>query len=54
MLECLRQPEGFYRRVFLLALPVVLQNIITTSLGFMDTFMVDLLGSEEMAAVTAQ
>ena len=52
MLECLRQPEGFYRRVFLLALPVVLQNIITTSLGFMDTFMVGLLGSEEMAAVT--
>ena len=43
---------GFYRRVLLLALPVVLQNLITTSLGFMDTFMVGLLGSEEMSAVT--
>ena len=28
----LQQPPGFYRRVFLLALPVVLQNLITTSL----------------------
>ena len=48
----LQQPPGFYKRVFLLALPVVLQNLITTSLGFMDTFMVGLLGSEEMSAVT--
>ena len=35
----LRREPGFYRRVFTLALPVVLQNLITTSLGFMDTFM---------------
>ena len=52
MFPYLRQPKGFYRRVLLLALPVVLQNLITTSLGFMDTFMVGLLGSEEMSAVT--
>lgn len=52
MLSYLRQPLGFYRRLFTLALPVVLQNLITTSLGFMDTFMVGLLGSEEMSAVT--
>ena len=48
----LRQPSGFYRRLLTLALPVMLQNLITTSLGFMDTFMVGLLGSEEMSAVT--
>ncbi len=48
----LRRGAGFYRRLFLLALPVVLQNLITTSLGFMDTFMVGLLGDAEMAAVT--
>lgn len=48
----LHQPKGFYRRIFTLALPVVLQNLITTTLGFMDTFMVGLLGSEEMSAVT--
>ena len=50
--SCLRQPRGFYRRVASLALPVVLQNLITTSLGFIDTFMVGLLGSEEMSALT--
>ena len=29
-----------------------MQNLITTSLGFLDTFMVGLLGSEQMSAVT--
>ena len=48
----LRREPGFYRRVLTLALPVVLQNLITTSLGFMDTFMVGLVGQEQMSAVT--
>ena len=48
----LRREPGFYRRVLTLALPVVLQNLITTSLGFMDTFMVGMVGQEEMSAVT--
>ena len=47
-----REP-GFYKRLFLLALPMVLQNLITTSLGFVDTFMVGLVGSNELSAVTA-
>lgn len=45
MFSYLRQPKGFYRRLFLLALPIIVQNLITTSLGFLDTFMVGLLGS---------
>ena len=32
---------------------MILQNIITTSLGFADIFMVGLLGNAEMAAATA-
>ena len=52
MFSYLRQPAGFYRRLFLLALPIIVQNLITTSLGFLDTFMVGLLGSEQMSAVT--
>ena len=52
MFSYLRQPKGFYRRLFLLALPIIVQNLITTSLGFLDTFMVGLLGSEQMSAVT--
>lgn len=53
MLNVLRRPAGFYRRLFLLALPLILQNLITTSLGFVDTFMVGLLGQAELSAVTA-
>lgn len=52
MFSYLRQLRGFYRRLFLLALPIIVQNLITTSLGFLDTFMVGLLGSEQMSAVT--
>ena len=36
MFSYLRQPRGFYRRLFLLALPIIVQNLITTSLGFLD------------------
>ncbi len=53
MLSSLRQEPGFYRRLWKLTLPIVLQNLITPSLGFADTFMVGLLGNAEMAAVTA-
>ena len=48
----LRREPGFYRRVFTLALPVVLQNLITTSLGFMDTFMVGLAVSNALVALS--
>ena len=37
----------------MLALPLILQNLITTSLGFVDTFMVGMLGQNELSAVTA-
>ena len=53
MLKALRREPGFYRRLFALALPLILQNLITTSLGFVDTFMVGLVGSNELSAVTA-
>ena len=53
MFNALRREPGFYRRLAALALPLVLQNLITTSLGFVDTFMVGLVGSSELSAVTA-
>ena len=43
----------FYQRLFSLALPIVLQNLISTSLSFADTFMVGLWSSEALSAVTA-
>lgn len=53
MFHYLRREPGFYRRLWLLALPLILQNLITSSLGFVDTFMVGLLGNSELSAVTA-
>ena len=53
MTNPLRREPGFYRWMCVLAAPMVLQNLITTSLGFVDTFMVGLLGNAEMAAVNA-
>lgn len=53
MFKRLHREPGFYRRLWLLALPLILQNLITTSLGFVDTFMVGLLGNNELSAVTA-
>ena len=53
MFTHLRRGRGFYKRVWMLSLPLILQNLITTSLGFVDTFMVGLLGQTELSAVTA-
>ena len=46
-----RGPE-FYRYLWRLSLPMILQNLITFSLGLIDTFMVSQLGKTQMAAVT--
>lgn len=52
MFVFLRREPGFYKRLFKLSLPMILQNLITFSLGLIDTFMVSRLGNAEMAAVT--
>ena len=54
MLRALRREPGFYKKLWTLSAPMILQNIITTSLGFADTFMVGLLGNAEMAAVMSR
>ena len=43
--------RAFYKDVVLLALPVLLQNLCTTLLGLVDTFMVGALGEAPLAAV---
>jgi len=48
----MKQGPGFYREVALLSAPIILQNLITSTLGMADTFMVGLLGELPMAAVT--
>ena len=52
MIRELKRPRTFYERLFRLTAPIALQNLITFSLGLIDTFMVSRLSNEAMAAVT--
>ena len=53
MFQALKRDKGFYCYLAALTGPIALQNLITFSLGLIDTFMVSKLGNNEMAAVTA-
>ena len=44
MLSYFKREPGFYRRLIALALPMIVQNLITNSLGLVDTFMVGTMG----------
>lgn len=52
MLKLFRREPGFYSRLLKLAIPLLLQNLITNSMGLLDTFMVGLLGEGPLAGVT--
>ena len=52
MFRHLKRGPEFYRYLWRLSLPMILQNLITFSLGLIDTFMVSRLGNTAMAAVT--
>lgn len=52
MFSYMRQGKNFYRNMFRLALPIILQNLVTTSLALVDTFMVGALGEGPLAGVT--
>ena len=43
--------KQFYKRLLILTLPIVIQNLITTSLNMLDTLMIGSLGEVELAAV---
>lgn len=52
MFQLFLREKGFYRRLLALALPILLQNLITNSLGLADTFMVGTMGQGPLAGVT--
>ncbi len=52
MLKIFRREPGFYPKLLSLALPILLQNLITNSLGLVDTFMVGTMGQGPLAGVT--
>lgn len=51
MFSYMKRGKAFYKDVVVLAIPILLQNLITTSLGLIDTFMVGSLGEAPLAAV---
>ena len=51
MFHYMNRGAAFYRNVVRLALPILLQNLCTTLLGLIDTFMVGALGEAPLAAV---
>ena len=52
MFKLFRREPGFYPKLISLALPILLQNLITNSLGLVDTFMVGTMGEGPLAGVT--
>ena len=52
MFKSLRRPRAFYASFFALAVPMMLQNLISSSLGLVDTFMVGTLGQNELGGLS--
>lgn len=52
MFKSLRKPREFYKSFFAMAVPVMLQNLIGSSLGLVDTFMVGTLGQNELGGLS--
>ena len=52
MLKLLRRDRAFYRRLVALTVPMLLQNLISSSAGMVDTLMVGMLGQTELSGVS--
>lgn len=52
MFTYMKRGKAFYGEITRLAIPIILQNLVTTSLGLIDTFMVGTLGETPLAAVS--
>ena len=51
MKELFRKDKVFYKKIFVIALPIIIQNFIASSLNIVDTVMIGKLGENEIAAV---
>lgn len=45
------QKKDFYRRMLVIAVPMMIQNLLASSISFLDTLMIGQLGETEIAAV---
>ena len=43
--------KQFYRKVFMITIPIIVQNGITTFVGLLDNIMVGQVGTEQMSGV---
>ncbi|MDR2078636.1 MAG: MATE family efflux transporter, partial [Treponema sp.] len=43
--------KGFYRGLFTIAIPIMLQNLVNSFVNMLDTVMIGRLGTVEIAAV---
>lgn len=46
-----KKDKNFYKKLFILTLPIVLQSLITSSLNMLDTMMIGKVGEIELASV---
>ncbi|WP_438519210.1 MATE family efflux transporter [Clostridium sp.] len=51
MTRIFKMDKAFYKKALVIALPIVIQNFITSSLNIVDTMMIGKLGENEIAAV---
>ena len=47
----IKENKGFFNKAFIIALPIIIQNFIGSSLNIVDTIMIGKLGELEIAAV---
>ncbi|MBP1924315.1 putative MATE family efflux protein [Sedimentibacter acidaminivorans] len=51
LLRNYKKDKQFYRNLFLITIPIIMQNLITTSLNMLDTMMIGKVGEIELASV---
>ena len=52
-MENLLKQKGFYRHVLVIAIPMMLQSLITSSVNLVDNLMVGMLGDAAIGSVAA-
>ena len=53
VMDLRKEEKNFYKKLVLIGIPVVCQNLISNGLNLMDTLMIGMLGEAEIAAVGA-
>lgn len=51
LVKSFKEDNKFYKRLFLITLPIVIQNLIASSLNMLDTMMIGQVGEVELASV---